>query len=43
MMIVGAQGEHRVKFLVDGSWRLAPDLPEETTEGGERNNVLLVL
>lgn len=36
------QGEYRVKFLVDGQWRLAPDLPQDTNESGESNNLLIV-
>lgn len=37
-----AQGQYRVKFLVDGEWRLAPEWPMENNEVGETNNVLEV-
>jgi len=35
-------GVYRVKFMVDGEWRLAPDWPTENNEVGETNNVLTV-
>eukprot|EP00955_Chlamydomonas_euryale_P065243 359188-Chlamydomonas_euryale.AAC.10 len=35
-------GKYRVKFMVDGQWRLAPDWPMEQDEVGETNNVLEV-
>jgi len=37
-----AQGEHEVKFLVDGKWRLAPHWPSVTNSLGDTNNVLVV-
>jgi hypothetical protein len=36
------QGKYRVKFMVDGEWRLAPDWPMEKDSVGETNNVLSV-
>lgn len=36
------QGAYRVKFMVDGEWRLAPDWPTENNDIGETNNVLTV-
>ena len=38
----GLQGEHKVKFLVDGQWRLAADWPSHTTDAGDTNNILVV-
>ncbi|KAG2496876.1 hypothetical protein HYH03_005275 [Edaphochlamys debaryana] len=35
-------GRYRVKFLVDGGWRLASDWPTENDELGETNSVLVV-
>ncbi|KAG1673689.1 hypothetical protein FOA52_010557 [Chlamydomonas sp. UWO 241] len=35
-------GSYRVKFMVDGQWRLAPDWPMEQDAEGETNNVLEV-
>mmetsp|Transcript_34887 Transcript_34887/g.62734 ORF Transcript_34887/g.62734 Transcript_34887/m.62734 type:complete len:264 (-) Transcript_34887:267-1058(-) len=36
-------GRYRVKLLVDGKWRLAPDWPTEVDESlGETNNILVV-
>ena len=35
-------GKYRVKFLVDGQWRLAADWPTENNEIGETNNLLVV-
>ncbi|GFH25895.1 AMPK1_CBM domain-containing protein [Haematococcus lacustris] len=35
-------GKYRVKFVVDGEWRLAPEWPMEHDEQGETNNVLEV-
>lgn len=40
---VRLQGRYRVKFMVDGEWRLAPDWPMEANEEGETNNILEVL
>ncbi len=43
LRLLRMQGEHRVKFLVDGKWRLAPDMPQDTNrESGETNNLLIV-
>ncbi|GAX80595.1 hypothetical protein CEUSTIGMA_g8031.t1 [Chlamydomonas eustigma] len=35
-------GCYRVKFMVDGQWRLAPEWPTENDSMGETNNLLLV-
>ncbi|CAL8468184.1 g7723 [Coccomyxa elongata] len=35
-------GEHEVKFLVDGNWRLAPHWPSITNALGDTNNLLSV-
>ncbi len=35
-------GRYKVKFMVDGQWRLAPEWPTENNEVGETNNVLEV-
>lgn len=35
-------GTYRVKFSVDGEWRLAPDWPTEDTLTGDTNNLLVV-
>ncbi|GLC63965.1 hypothetical protein PLESTF_000103700 [Pleodorina starrii] len=35
-------GRYRVKFQVDGGWRLASDWPTENDELGETNSVLVV-
>ena len=36
------QGEHLVKFLVDGKWRLASEWPTRVNTFGETDNVLVV-
>ncbi|EIE20631.1 hypothetical protein COCSUDRAFT_67158 [Coccomyxa subellipsoidea C-169] len=36
-------GEHQVKFLVDGNWRLAPHWPAVTNALGDTNNVFAVM
>ena len=35
-------GTYRVKFSVDGDWRLAPDWPTEDSADGDTNNILIV-
>jgi 1,4-alpha-glucan branching enzyme len=35
-------GRYRVKFSVDGEWRLASDWPTENTPEGDTNNILVV-
>ena len=40
--ILCSQGEHKVKFLVDGQWRLAAEWPSQTTDAGDTNNILVV-
>lgn len=35
-------GTYRVKFSVDGDWRLAPDWPTEDSSDGDTNNILVV-
>lgn len=35
-------GTYRVKFSVDGEWRLAPDWPTEDSVTGDTNNLLVV-
>jgi 1,4-alpha-glucan branching enzyme len=35
-------GTYRVKFAVDGEWRLAPDWPTEDSADGDTNNILVV-
>eukprot|EP00897_Mesotaenium_endlicherianum_P009222 jgi/Mesen1/8328/ME000046S07717 len=36
------QGKYRYKYIVDGQWRHAGDLPDESDEWGNTNNVLFV-
>jgi hypothetical protein len=35
-------GKHHIQFLVDGKWRLRPDLPQEVSESGKLCNVINV-
>ena len=35
-------GRYRVKFQVDGEWRLAPEWPVEESASGDANNIIVV-
>ena len=36
------QGKYRVKFQVDGDWRLAPEWPQVTEADESENNLITV-
>lgn len=41
--MLSMQGKYKIKFLVDGEWKGAPNWPvEKDFETGEDNNILVV-